>query len=119
MAIRRYGPGKFDTILDKYVYQSTLDGGCEELGDVETFNHYAKVSLGQEGLKDIARMAKEDGDTLTMEECRLIRRSVGAIVETRNSGAVSVDYYSSKSALKRDWDRLEKEWGEMDSGDDY
>ena len=28
--IRSYGPGKFSTILDSYVYSVSLDGGCDE-----------------------------------------------------------------------------------------
>jgi len=28
--IRPYGPGKFNTILDSYVYSVSLDGGCDE-----------------------------------------------------------------------------------------
>lgn len=32
--IRPYGPGKFDTILDAYVYSVSCDGGCDdECGD--------------------------------------------------------------------------------------
>jgi hypothetical protein len=34
--IRPYGPGKFDTMLDAYVYDVSLDGGCDdEVGSVE------------------------------------------------------------------------------------
>ena len=34
--IRPYGPGKFSTILDSYVYQVSLEGGCDdEIGSVD------------------------------------------------------------------------------------
>lgn len=118
MAIRRHGPGKFNTIIDGYVYELTLDGSGESLGDAETFNHYDAVTLGKEGLKAIAEIAKEDpthdggkrhGD-LTLEEARLIRKSYGAIVEENSQGFVRIEYFKTQKGFEKAWARLEREW---------
>lgn len=115
--IRKYGPGKFDKHVDQFVYDLCLNGGCDELGDVETFNHYSLVDLGKTGLKEVAAIAKENGDHLTLEESRLLRRSSGAIVEVTSQGFVYVTYFDSKHALDKAWKKLEDEWSAL-NGDE-
>ena len=118
MAIRSYGPGKYDTVMDSYVYELTMDGADEELGSVDELNHFALVKLGRDGLKDIARVAKEQGGHLTLEEARRVRRSYGAIVETNDQGFVNIGYYSSKAKLDKEWKKIEKAYEEYDAGRD-
>lgn len=52
--IRSYGPGKFDTILDSYVYAVSLDGGTDdEAGDVsECGAWYGLMRNGRTIFKD-------------------------------------------------------------------
>lgn len=114
--IRSYGPGKHDTILDSYVYELTLDGADEEMGAVDELNHFALVKLGRDGLKDVARVAKQQGGKLTLEEARRIRRSYGAIVETNDQGFVNVGYYAKKATLDKEWKKIEREYEKYYSG---
>lgn len=118
MALRSYGPGKFSLEVDKYVYNLTLDGGCEEFGDVESFGHYCCIELGKDGLKDVAREAKAAGDKLTLEEARLIRKRYGAILFTNSQGFVDVTYYDTKKAFDKAWEKLSTEYRDFDDLDD-
>lgn len=116
--IRSYGPGKHNTILDSYIYELTMDGGCEEMGSVDELNHFALVHLGRDGLKDVARVAREQGGKLTLEEARLVRRSYGAIVETNDQGFVNVGYYKTKAKLDKEWKKIEREYEKYYDGND-
>lgn len=110
MAIRRYGPGKFDTIVDSYVHGLTVGGWGEGLGDVERFGYYHVVNLGKKALAEIAQEAKSEGEKLTLEEARLIRKSAGAILGEDNQGFVSVEYYATKKALGKAWAKVERQY---------
>ena len=105
--IRRYGPGKFSTIIDGYVHSRSLDGSDQECGDVETTNHYCTVRLGRGGTRDIMAEAEREGEHLTPEEATFLRRQYGAIVETNSQGFVAVEYFRTRSALEKKWRQLE------------
>ncbi len=113
MSIRSYGPGKFNTILDSYVYDLTMDSGGG-FGDSESFGYYDSVELGKEGLKDIAKLAKEAKDKLTLEECRVIRNSYGAITEENSQGFVDVVFFKTKKAFDTKVAKLEDQWAEFE-----
>jgi hypothetical protein len=51
--IRPYGPGKFSTVLDSYVYQVTLDGACdEETGNTNGGSWYGLMRHGRTIFRD-------------------------------------------------------------------
>jgi len=110
--IRSYGPGKFFNVIDSYVYELSLMGADEELGDAEDFGFYALVELGKEVLKEIEEQAAEAGDSLTAEEKRYIRESAGAILKVRSDGIVEVEYYDYREVLIETWTKLEMEYEE-------
>jgi hypothetical protein len=107
--IRRYGPGKFNTILDSYLYDMTLEGTCESVGDVSEVGFFAnKVELGPEVLSDVEKIAAAaDSDSLTPEEKDLIKESVGAIVVESEQGLVTVDYYDNEEEFEKDWEEVQ------------
>src|SRR4029077_13470721 len=107
--IRRYGPGKFNTILDSVIHQMTLDGTCESAGDVSEVGFYAnKVELCPDSVKDAEEIAGKSGDgPLTVEEIDLLTESVGAIVVESEQGLVTVDYYDDEEELDKDWEEVE------------
>jgi hypothetical protein len=110
--IRRYGPGKFDTIVDSYVYDLINSGwGAESCGDVSEVGFYAEsVDLGDdEAVEAVEKVAKENGDTLTEEEKELILESVGAIMVENDQGFVSIDYYDDEKEMDKDWAEIEED----------
>lgn len=118
--IRRYGPGKFNTILDSYLYEMTLDGTCESVGDVSEVGFFAnKVELGPEVLTDVEKIAQQgDDDYLTPEEKDLIKESVGAIVVESEQGLVTVDYYDDKKEFDKDWAEVQDDASDEDDEDE-
>lgn len=50
--IRSYGPGKFDTILDAYVYDVSLNGADDECGESDSFGWFGMMKNGQTIFKD-------------------------------------------------------------------
>ena len=99
--------GKFNTVIDGYVYSLSLDGCDNEAGDVATTNYYCTVRLGREGAKAILDEAARDSDALTLEEAKFIRSHYGAILEENNDGFVSVSYFKTKAALDKKWQTIE------------
>ena len=113
--IRRYGPGKFNTIVDSVIYGMVNSGmGNESIGDVSEIGFYAEsILLGPDAVKDAEDEAKEfaphtEGE-LTKEEKDLIRESYAAIMVENEQGFVSVDYYDTKKEYEDDWKQLEEE----------
>lgn len=107
--IRRYGPGKYNLIVDSYVHSTILEGmGDESCGDVSEIGWAAdSVLLGPDSLEEIERIASEDKSGLrgglTDEERDLLKESYGAIVVENDQGFVSVDYYDNKKEFDKDW----------------
>lgn len=111
--IRRYGPGKYNTILDSYIHSMVLEGmGDESCGDVSEVGFAAdSIELGdEEALKEVERIAAENnGDTLTQEEKDMVLDSYGAILVENEQGFVTVDYYDDEKEkeLDNDWAEIE------------
>ncbi len=114
-AIRPYGPGKFSTILDAYVYSVSLDGGCdEELGDVsENGAWYGLMRHGRTIFRDHDPMLESLNET----EQEQLTSSAGVIVTESSQGFVYVDYYDTDEDLNADWAAIEKEF-EQEFADD-
>ena len=120
--IRRYGPGKFDTILDSYVYQVSMDGCLdEETGESETTGWYGIMQEDSDGslATAIAKAAYEGGETLTLGETEMILRDfAGVILSEDSQGFVSVEYFETKAALHKAWRRIEDAVEEMTEADE-
>jgi hypothetical protein len=118
--IRRYGPGKFNTILDSIVHGMTMDGTCESCGDVSEVGFYAnKVELGKDSVEHAEKIAKEYGDgPLTDDEMDRLEESVGAIVVESEQGLVTVDYYDNEKEFEKDWAEVEDDASLDDEDED-
>ncbi len=121
--IRRYGKGKFNTILDSIIYSMIGEGmGSESCGDVSEVGFAAEmIELGDEDVvKEAERIAAERGDApLTQEEKDRLTESVGAIMVENDQGFVTVDYYDDEDELDKDWDEVQDDASTDDEeGDD-
>lgn len=127
--IRRYGPGKFNTIIDSVIYGMINSGMVHEsTGDVSEVGFYAEsILLGPDGVKDAEDEAEEykshtDG-ILTEEEKDLIKESYAAVMVENDQGFVTVDYYDTKKEYEKDWEEIEadaspeEEDGEEEDGE--
>lgn len=110
--IRPYGPGKFSTILDSYVYQVSLDGGCDdEAGNVDEFGYW--YGLMRRG-RSIFRNHDPLLEILNEAEQKQLTESAGVIMCEDSNGFVSVNYYQSATALDEAWDRITDEFEELE-----
>jgi hypothetical protein len=102
--IRPYGPGKFLTILDSYVYSVSLDGGCdEEEGSVsECGEWYGVMRNGRTIFRDHDPLL----ETLTPDEQEQLTSSAGVILREDSNGFVSVDYYGTAESLETAWSQI-------------
>ena len=105
--IRPYGPGKFSTVLDSYVYSVSLDGGCDE-----------ESSDGGEwsGVMRNGRTIFRDHDplleTLNTAEQEKLTSSAGVILREDSSGFVYVTYYDTADSLELAWSQIVDEFTE-------
>jgi hypothetical protein len=108
--IHAYGPGKFNTILDAYVYAVSLDGGCDDdTGDVsESGRWYELMRGGRSIFRDHDPML----ETLNEAEQEMLTSSAGVILSEDSQGLVSVDYYDTPEELEAAWAALQAEGGE-------
>ncbi|MCP5101890.1 MAG: hypothetical protein GY950_00840 [bacterium] len=103
--IRQYGPGKFHTLLDLYIYHIETD---DDLGDVQDFGWYGIIRDLE--LSEVEAVARDEfKDTLTAAEKELIRDTAGAIVSEDSQGFYSVELFEDSDALEADWENLEAE----------
>ncbi len=105
--IRSYGPGKFNTILDAYVYSVSLDGGCdEECGSVDEYGAWF-------GLMKNGRTIFRDHDpmleSLNEAEQAQLTSSAGVIIREDSQGFVTVRYFDNMQALETAWQEIERE----------
>ena len=102
--IRPYGPGKFSTILDSYVYSVSLDGGCdEEEGSVsECGEWYGIMRNGRTIFRDHDPLL----ETLNTAEQDQLTSSAGVILREDSNGFVSVTYYDTDESLETAWSQI-------------
>ena len=113
--IRPYGPGKFNTMLDAYVYQVSLDGGCDEeesLGDGQGW--YGIMRNGRTIFRDHDPML----ETLNTDEQELLTSSAGVILSEDSQGFVYVSYYEDKDKLERKWAEIQTQFTSDDEESD-
>src|SRR6266699_2578944 len=105
--IRSYGPGKFNTILDSYVYEVSLDGGCDdEIGSVDEGGWFGMMRNGRTIFRDHDPLL----ETLNEAEQELLTTSAGVIIEEDSQGFVHVTYYTADAELDVAWGALQREW---------
>lgn len=123
--IRSYGPGKFNKVIDGYVYDLSLEGFGDTVGDVSELGEvYTRIDGPM--LPDVEATAKENKDKLTPEEKAFLREQRGgAIVFENDQGSVEVDFYATKKAINTAWERISDEIEELyedqdgDESDDF
>jgi hypothetical protein len=86
---RSYGPGKFNTYADAYIYDLSMDGADEEVGEAEHDNYHALIRGPFEHSQ--------------------LREFAGAVIFVNSQGFVDVTFVEAKRELERDWKRIEKE----------
>lgn len=98
--IRSYGPGKFSTILDSYVYQVSLDGNCdEETGSSDCGSWYGLMRNGRTIFQDHDPML----DSLNEDEQAMLTGCAGVIIREDSDGFVCVSYRDSEEELNGEW----------------
>jgi hypothetical protein len=104
--IRPYGPGKFSTILDSYVYSVSLDGGCdEETGDANCGGCYGMMRNG----RTIFRDHDPSLESLNEDEREALTSSAGVILSESSDGFVYVRYFATDAELDAAWSRIVEE----------
>lgn len=110
--IRSYGPGKFSTILDSYVYSVSLDGGCDlEVGSVDENGYWC-------GLMRHGRTIFRDHDpfleALNEAEQEQLTSSAGVILTEDTQGFVYVEYFDTMDKLDAKWKSIEADMPNME-----
>lgn len=83
------GPGKFGSNVDRRLYEISLDGPDDEVGDVADFGWYGFLDLSREPLKVIHIRGEE-----------IVR---AAILHETEHGFVYVERYEDLRTAKADW----------------
>lgn len=96
--LRPYGPGKFNTMLDAYVYSVSLGGLADESAEVGG-SHYDLMRNGRTIFRDHDPFL----ETLTEDEQTYLTESAGVIMREDSDGFVAVAYYDDKDTLEADW----------------
>lgn len=110
--IRPYGPGKFDTILDSYVYAVTLDGGCDdEIGDCNGFGWFGLMRNG----RSIFRDHDPALESLNPAEQEQLTSAAGVIVSEDSQGFVTVAYFDTEQALDARWRTLSRQAAQFEN----
>ena len=99
--LRPYGPGKFDTRLDAYIYDLSMNGCDDETGETETTGWYGLLrGLAVDGgMADVSPAA----DLTRGERAYLRKHKAGAILSADAQGFVSVAYFASTRAMEKAW----------------
>ena len=98
--IRPYGPGKFNTILDSYVWEVSLNGSCDdETGSVDGGRWYGLMKNGRTIFKDHDPFM----ETLNSAERDQLTDSAGVIVSEDSYGFVHVEYFEAEGELMAAW----------------
>jgi hypothetical protein len=101
--IRPYGPGKFSTILDSYVYGVSLGGGCdEEEGNSDAGIWYGIMRNGRTIFKDHDPFLEPLNDA----EREQLTSVAGVILYQDSNGFVYVTYYNDNDELESEWAKV-------------
>jgi hypothetical protein len=102
--IRPYGPGKFSTILDSYVYSVSLDGGTdEEKGSSDMGDGWHRIMRnGGTIFRDHDPLL----ESLNPAEQEKLTGCAGVIITENSQGFVYVDYYDTSESLESAWSAI-------------
>jgi len=104
---RPYRTGKFSTILDSYVYDVSLDGGCdEEESNSDAGIWYGMMRNGRTVFKDHDPLL----ETLNDSEREQLTSSAGVILYQDSNGFVYVGYYTTDKELESEWAKVVAEF---------
>jgi hypothetical protein len=109
--IRSYGPGKFRTILDSYVYSVSLDGSYDDDISVGDGGWYGMMRNGRTILRD----HDPELETLNAAEQEALTSCAGVIMFERSDGIVEVEYYDTVAQLDAAWKRITREFAETET----
>ncbi len=113
--IRSYGPGKFNTIVDSYVYDLAGNGCDEEGGDVQengTWYGLMRDTFKLEG--PFVDFTPEQLANMTQAERELLTTTAGVIISEDDQGFVTVEYFDTAEQLEAAWSEVEAELSEDD-----
>lgn len=117
MSLTQYGPGKYNLNIDAYVHAITMDGCCEETGDVsENGVWYAKVEGPLTEGRNATQAQTEHG--LTVEDWDYLTSQAGAIVSENEQGFVTVEYFATGAELSTAWAKVEGELAQEEEEDE-
>lgn len=104
--IRSYAPGtKFSTVLDEYVWNVSLEGGCDaEIGSVTENGHW--YGLMRDG-HSIFRDHDPFCEPLNEAEREQLKNSAGVILTEDSYGFVRIEYFDEEAALNAAWSEIE------------
>jgi hypothetical protein len=115
------GPGKFNTNIDAYAYELTLDGGADEEASYpqEGSGWYGLVWIDAGTREAIEKIAGELV-AIDEDEADLLKESVAVILFERSDGGVEADWFGDKKKAEKAWaeilvDTEEEDEGEMES----
>lgn len=103
--IRSYGPGKFNTILDAYVYGVSMNGGgCDaEVGESCNSRWYGLMRNGRTIFQDHDPML----ESLNEAEREMLTSAAGVILTEDSQGFVYVEYFDTMAELDAKWSEIE------------
>ena len=105
--IRSYGPGKFNTMLDAYVYSVSLEGSTDdEISSEYSGTWYGLIRHGHTIWSD----QDPDREALTEAEADYLRACAGAILTEDTQGFVYVEYFDNMTDLDNMWRDLQTQY---------
>jgi hypothetical protein len=112
---RSYGPGKFDSMVDSFLYDAVMDGwGDEETGDSETVGHF-DLMVGKI-LEAAEHGATLQSDVLTAGERDELKTTKAIIMEEGSQGFVGVEYFDKAADARAKWKEIEDDVAEFEGG---
>ena len=97
-ALRPYGPGKFDTMLDSALYNASGDGFLdEECGESHSTGWYGIIR------EPSGALLRQRRDGMTSAEWEFAVRHAGAILSEDSQGFVHVEWFEKKADLDTAW----------------
>ena len=104
--LRPYGPGKYDTMLDAYIHDLSMNGCDEECGDTQDGLWYGLLR----GIQVEMPFSDIAAGRLTDDELAFLRQHrAGAILSEDSQGFVTVDYFTSQRSIEAAWHRAVKQ----------
>lgn len=107
--------GKFEggKVIDQYIYELSLEGCDEELGDITERAVWCGLLRGNFKPNAAARRDLE----MTKDEIEFLSTRAGAIVIEYEQGFIEVEYYSSETALNLAWAEIARDLADEERED--